>query len=151
MDEKTISKHTNVSPTLDHPLSPQLPTPAQLDSDSVESLDNEANDEQALIPEWDEELIRRSQALHIKSMGSETDRQEVALVHKAGVILKALRQGQRIPSAAVATHLAVEPGFIAFLENGLVSLDEVYPKFRDQLAEALDLDPRIVDLIFEPA
>ena len=150
MDEKTIRKHTNASPAIDHPLSPQLRTPAQLDSDSVELLSDEAGAEQTLTSHWDEELIRRSQALHIKSRGSETDRQEVALVHKAGVILKALRQGQRIPSAAVAAHLGVEPGFIAFLENGLVSLDEVYPKLRDQLAEALDLDPRIVDLIFEP-
>jgi hypothetical protein len=151
MDEKTIPKDTNASLAIDRPLSPQLPTPAQLHSDSVEPLNDEAGHEQTLTSDWDEELIRRSQALHIKSRGSEADRREVALVHKAGVILKALRQGQRIPSAAIAAHLGVEPGFIAFVENGLVSLDEVYPKLRDQLAEALDLDPRIVDLIFEPA
>ncbi len=100
---------------------------------------------------WNDELIERSGNLHLKLHGSEAERQEAELVCKAGVVIKALRQGQGITPEVAAAYLDVEPGFIAFLENGLISLDEIYPKKRDQLANALDVDPRIVDLMFEPS
>ncbi len=101
--------------------------------------------------EWNDELIERSGNLHRKLHGSEAERQEVELVCKAGVVIKALRQGQGITPEVAAAYLDVDPGFIAFLENGLLSLDEIYPQKRDQLANALDVDPCIVDLMFKPS
>ena len=149
MKENLISTDTKSPPTVEHSSDPYSPTRDHLEPDYFEELIEATDEEDGLTREWGDELIQRSEMLHTKLEGSETDRREAALVHKAGVIIKALRQGQGIAPKVAARHLGVEPGFIAFLENGLVSLDEVYPKLRDPLAAALDVEPRVVDLIFE--
>jgi hypothetical protein len=117
--------------------------------DSGPGLTDAIDGEDGLTPEWTEELIRRSNLRYLKSQGEEAERRDVAIVDKASIILKALREGQRIPAEEVARHLGVEPGFIAFLENGFVCLEEVYPKMRTELATALDVERAIIDLIFE--
>ena len=107
--------------------------------------------EEILPPEWTQEVIERAYALHLKSHGDEADRRELESMRRIGIIIEAVREGQRISPRDFAARLGVDPSFVPLLENGFVSLKELNPTIRDRLAPALDLPREIIDLLFEEA
>jgi hypothetical protein len=102
------------------------------------------------LTEFDEELFERATNLHIRLQEGKVERLTIELLHNAGGIIRLLREGQDLSSDSLARAINKDYHFVAFLESGLVELEEITPELRESLSMGLGVNIGIVNLIFDP-